>query len=610
MAQASPRPPAPAALLAVSIGQFAQAGAKGANQDFHGMVGAEADDLASKGIALAIADGISTSPLGAEAAETAVKSFLADYHCTPAAWSVQTSGERVIAAANSWMHAQNRGALVRDGLPDDDETREAGLICTLSALVLKSRSAHLFHVGDGQVARLSGGSCEPLTEPHRVAAGAARSWLARAMGVNRHVEIDYRQVPLAVGDIFVMTTDGVHDALPPSRMAAIVADAPALDDAARDLCAAARAAGSEDDLTAQIVRIDSLPAGELGELVSPGAALPPAPMLAAGQDFEGYRIIRSLHAGARSHVWLARDLASGEKVALKTLSIEAAQDPARVVAMLAEEWVMRRVAHPNLLGAPVSGQRPRQYAFAVARQIEGQSLEEWRADHPRPDLATVRDIVRQLASGLLAMHRREMIHRDVRPANVMIDADGTVTLIDFGSAIVAGMEQAAPGSAGAAQYAGTVQFSAPELYRGEAASPASDLFSLGVLTYWLIGGELPYGPRLANATTFAAQRKHAYRPLRDNVPEVPDWVDAAIARACAIDPANRHRELSEFTYDLAHPNAALVRDARPLLERGSARDWRAIALVLLALLLLAVLTRPDIGLGRSTPIPPATGEAR
>ena len=137
--------------LAISLGQYSAAGAKDANQDFHGSLVPEGAELATKGIAVAIADGISTSALGATASETAVKSFLTDYFATSDAWSVRTSGERVIAATNSWMHAQN----VRGG-PVSDESRERGMITTFSAMVLKSRSAHIFHVGDARIARLGG----------------------------------------------------------------------------------------------------------------------------------------------------------------------------------------------------------------------------------------------------------------------------------------------------------------------------------------------------------------------------------------------------------------------------------------------------------------------
>lgn len=577
--------------IAISLGQHSTSGTKPENQDFHGALVPKGEELTAKGAAFALADGISTSRLGAEAAETAVKSFLNDYFSTSAAWSVRTSGERVIAATNGWMFSRNR----RD-LAIREEGRESGLVCTLSALVLKSRSAHVFHIGDCQVARISGDDLEVLTEAHRILIGSNQSYLARAIGVGRHVDIDYRKVPVQVGDVFVMTSDGIHEALDAGSIMKVIRGAATIDRAASALCEAALERGADDNLTAQVIRIDALPAGDVGDLVGEQAALPPAPLLEAGQSFEGYRILRVIHSGARSRVYLARDEETGERITIKTPTTESADDERQVAALMLEEWAIRRTAHQNLLSAPSGSGRARRHIYAVARYVEGQSLDEWLADNPEPELPVVRDIVRQIASGLLALHRKEMVHRDLRPANVMIDTDGTVKIIDFGSIAVAGLEETAPGIAGEAAYAGTAQFAAPEVYRGEEATAQSDIYSLGAIAYHLLTGELPYGPRIANATTWAEQKKLRYRPIPKIAERVPGWIDAAIARACSIDPANRYSELSEFTYDLAHPNSALITDTRPLMERGTTRHWRIAAIMLAIALAISILTRPDLGL--------------
>ena len=244
----SPVPQTMASHLVIDIGQYSAAGLKDENQDFHGVLVPEGVELAAKGIAVAIADGISTSKLGAVAAETAVKSFLSDYFATSEAWSVQTSAQRVITATNSWMHAQNSAG--RRG-PVSDEERERGMICTFSALVIKSRTAHLFHIGDSRIARLNGPSLEALTELHRVELGGGESYLGRALGVNRNVEIDYLRLPVSEGDVFVLTTDGVHETLSDSEIAAIIAAQDDPDMSARAIAEAALGAGSRDNLTVQ-----------------------------------------------------------------------------------------------------------------------------------------------------------------------------------------------------------------------------------------------------------------------------------------------------------------------------------------------------------------------
>lgn len=578
--------------LEVTIGQYSAAGAKSENQDFHGTIEPAGPDRVTKGIAVAIADGISTSQRGAEAAEIAVKSFLTDYYCTSEAWSVQTSAERVISASNSWMHAQNARTRPRE----EGENRErAALICTFSALVLKSRTAHLFHVGDARIARISEEMLEPLTEPHRVELGGGENYLSRALGADRAVEVDYRQVPLQAGDLFMLSTDGIHEFVGVVRTVELISRAATLTEAARMIAQEAIVNGSDDNLTVQLVRLEALPKGEVDELLGSRLHLPPAPRLSPGQSFEGYEIERELHTGSRSHVYLAHDSENGTRVALKVPATEHAADDAELAALLLEEWVSRRVSHPNLLPAAPK-QRSRRHLFSVAAFIEGQTLDQWAANR-LPDLTTVRDIVRQIAAGLLALHRREMLHRDLRPRNVMIGPDEQVKIIDFGSVEVAGVNEIAPESGKPASFAGTFQYTAPELFLGEPATPTSDLFSLGVMAYQLLTGTLPYGAAVAGAQTAAAQRRLRYRPACELNPDVPGWVDAALAKAVSIDPMSRYSELSEFVYDLAHPNRGLSNYApRPLIERGTTSAWRLAAIGLGVALALSILRWPEISL--------------
>lgn len=574
--------------LSISLGQFSDAGAKPVNQDFYGALQPDGAELTSKGIALAIADGISTSNLGATAAETAVKSFLSDYFCTSEGWSVRTSGARVIGATNSWMHAQNRKA---QGRTLSDTERERGLVCTFTAMVLKSRAAHLFHIGDGQIAKLGKSHIEPLTEPHRVSLGGGETYLGRALGVERNVEIDYRLIRLEPGDTFMLSTDGVYEHLSGSDILDHVAKSPCLNDAARAICVHAQEAGSTDNLTVQLVRVETLPAGEINDLIGTEGNLPPAPALRPGDEFSGYAILREIHSGSRSHVYLARDEVDGQRVAIKVLATEQAQDPAALSSLLLEEWVMRRLDHPHLL-KPAPHRGPHQYAFTATQYIEGQTLYAWMHDHKSSEPELVRALIRQIASGVQALHRREMIHRDLRPQNILIDGDGTARLCDFGSVQVAGIDEVARPVDDAA-FAGTMQYSAPELYLGFAATTQSDLYSLGVITYQLLTGELPYGPRVASANTRAAQRRLRYVPASELNPQVPEWMDAAIARAVEIEPSRRYDELSEFLFDLANPNPALHSpEPRTLLERGSVRVWRAISAVLTLALALSWFARP------------------
>lgn len=566
-------------LLAVSLGQCTRAGSGHINQDFHGSLIPDGSALFAKGIAIAIADGISSSPVADRASEIAVKSFLSDYYCTSDAWSVKTAAQRVIRATNSWLHAQN-------GRPLTDEDRDRGHVCTFSALILKSRTAHIFHIGDSRISRASGDVLEPLTEDHRVRLSSHETYLSRALGADRHVEIDYRSVPAQAGDMFVLTTDGVHEFVGAAETAQILKDhRDDLDAAARALVQRAVDRGSADDLTVQIVRVESVSDGSADELIEQGGALPPAPLLDAGQLFEGYEILRPIHGNSRSHIYLARDIASGEKVAIKVPSTELRDDDDHLRRLMLEEWIARRISNPHVLRA-ANVNRPRRHLFVVTEFLEGISLDQWIRDHPEPDLEGVRRIVEQVGRGLQAFHRREMLHQDLRPHNIIVDADGCAKIIDFGSTWVAGVAET--GVTGPPdEMLGTIQYSAPEYMLGESGDERSDIFSLGVVAYQMLTGELPFGTRRLEQGDRRALRQLRYVPARQRNGAVPDWVDAAIAKAVHPDRSRRYELLSEFLYDLRHPNPRLSKpEQAPLLARSPELRWKVAAALLLAALIV------------------------
>src|SRR5262249_39658381 len=143
-----------------------------------------------------------------------VQSFLSDYYSTPDSWTVKHAARVVLTSLNRWLYAKSVGA------------REAhrGCVSTLSALVVKSRTAHLFHVGDSRIYRIRDGPVEQLTRDHAIQISAQERFLARAMGMDAALEVDYREVDVLAGDCFVLTTDGVHDFLSDADLCSAVRD--------------------------------------------------------------------------------------------------------------------------------------------------------------------------------------------------------------------------------------------------------------------------------------------------------------------------------------------------------------------------------------------------
>lgn len=571
--------------LQIAVGQHSDKGRKEANQDYYGIHIPKEPQLSSKGIAIALADGISSSDVSQIASQSAVNSFLADYYCTSEAWSVKQSAQRVLSATNSWLHAQTRQSHYR-------YEKDKGYVCTFSAIVLKSNTAHLFHVGDSRIYRLRGHDLEQFTEDHRYWLSSEQSYLARALGINQHLDIDYQTLPLEQGDVYLLATDGVYEhAAPPFIIQTVHAHPDDLDGAAKLIVEEALNQGSGDNLTLQIVRIDALPSQDAHAITQHLTELPFPPDLDARMAFDGYRIVRPLHASHRSHAFLAVDEDTGEQVVIKVPSTEHRDDPAYMERFLLEEWIARRLNNPHVM-KPCAITRKRHFQYIAMEFIEGQTLAQWMRDHPKPDLKTVRNIVEQIAKGLQAFHRLEMLHQDLRPENIMIDGTGTVKIIDFGSTRVAGLAELEDGDGNtnaAAPILGTEQYSAPEYFLGENGSARSDIFSLGVIAYQMLTGKLPYGVQVSRSRTRTAQRKLYYEPARTEERPIPAWVDEAIAKAVHPDPYKRYEELSEFVYDLSHPNQAFLSKTRPpLMERSPVAFWKTVSFILATALAVAL----------------------
>src|SRR4051812_15202264 len=271
------------ARLKVRVGQPCDRGRKALNQDFYGFRLPEEPQLSSKGIAIALADGIGSSDVSHVAAEFAVMAFLDDYYSTSETWSVKKSGERVLAAANSWLHSRTCQSSYR-------YEKDRGYVCTLSGLVVKGTTAHLFHVGDTRVYRLQGlllgNGLEQLTHDHRVRVAQDESYLSRAVGFNSQLEIDYQALQVERGDVFVLATDGVYEHVDAAFVARAIREARGnLDDAARAIVAEAYGRGSVDNLTVQIVCVEDLP--KAGGLPQQLARLAPPPVLEARAAFDG-----------------------------------------------------------------------------------------------------------------------------------------------------------------------------------------------------------------------------------------------------------------------------------------------------------------------------------
>ncbi len=548
----------------LQLGQYSDKGVKEENQDTLGFFQPDdANSLLNKGIILAIADGVSGCDAGKEASECTIKSLVSDYYCTADSWTVQTSIQKVLIALNSWMYEQGR--LVG---------QFRSMATTLSAVIIKSTTAHIFHIGDSRVYLLRDRRLQCLTKDH-IWKNGNKSQLVRALGIDLNIDIDYRKLTLSAGDYLILTTDGLHEYLKHDFIIQTILETKDLNDATQILGEKALENGSTDNVSCQIVQFEKLPTPDNEEIYRQLTELPFPPELEPGMKIDGYRIVREIHSSRRVQIYLAIDQQSGQSVVLKTPSVNYQDDPVYLELFSHEEWVGKRLNSPYVLKL-FNSQRPKNFLYVATEYIKGQTLRQWIDDNGQSDLNHVRTLLEQIAKGLHAMHRLEMVHQDLKPENILLDTDGGIKIIDFGSTKIGGVEEIAS-PLERLHIVGTKNYSAPEYFAGLKGNQSSDIFSVAVIVYEMLTGHLPYGEKYGEAKN----PKLIYTQARNWNNDIPLWVDGALEKALCKEPERRYQDIHEFVYDLSHPNNQFLKDeCSSFAERNPVIFWKSVSLFL------------------------------
>ncbi|WP_137918921.1 bifunctional protein-serine/threonine kinase/phosphatase [Hydrogenophaga sp. 2FB] len=549
----------------IDIGFACQAGRKEHNEDFCAAMlppGGQED----MGSIVAIADGVSTGGMGREAAQTTVTSLVRDYHSTPETWDTTVALDRIIGAQNAWLSGLNRSRQPAMGLT------------TLTALVLRGQSYTLAHVGDSRCYLLREGQTLRLTHDHVVNHPDMQHQLLRAVGLEDHLVVDYVQGDLQVGDTFVLLTDGVHGKLLERRLSACADLSVSTQDACERLVEAALAAGSDDNLTAMVVRVRGLLDPNWEDASRLAEALPMAPRLKVGDQLDGFVVTAPVADNGINLLYQVRDPATQTLYALKTLHPARAHDPGERAMLAHEAWLSRRMqssrAADNLVGLHHSlpTRQPRSAYYLLYDWHGGETLQQMldRSQRFAPGQAV--QIAMQTLRVLGRMHRQGVIHRDIKPANLHQGDDGVLRVLDLGVAL-SGREPESMRRL----HAGTPSYVNPEQWGDAEAQQLpdarSDLFALGVTLYQLLAARLPYGEVLPY------QVGRYYRdptpPSRHN-PEVPIWLDHVVQKAVAREQSQRFETAEEFLLALERgaSRPLTVPPASALLQRDPTMVWK------------------------------------
>ena len=584
----------------VDFGYASQRGLRALNEDFGGVVRAPQSE-AARGLIAAVADGVSSGGQGLEAAQTTVMGLLGDFFSAPDTWETTVVMDRLIAAQNVWLADHNRRRQGQAG---------GAALTTLTALALQGQTWTLAHVGDSRAWLLRAGTANPtdagapepatamavadelmlLSTDHAFDQPDQRSRLTRAMGLDDVVRLDFSQGDVRLGDCFVLTTDGVHAALKPARLATLARQGTA-QQASEALVAAALAAGSRDNATALVLRISGVDARQLQDELADGRRLAPAPLLKVGELIDGYTVTALVADTGLHRLYQVRAPGSKQLLALKTLHPSRASDPEERAMLAHEAWLGQRVTARGEPGFVRVHERP-----AVASALytlfdwhQGKTLEQMLAKGQRPTVAELVAGATALARALGRLHQHGVLHRDIKPGNLHLGDDGQWRILDLGVAL--------SGREGAAQrelHAGTPSYMNPEQWQGQPANAGSDLFALGVTLYQWLTGHLPYG----EIEPFQSGRyRRDPAPLSRHRPDVPIWLDHLLRKAVAREAAQRFETAEELLLALergaARPVSAPA--ATPLLRRDPAAGWKlalGLSLLLNALLLVWLLFLP------------------
>ena len=392
--------------------------------------------------------------------------------------------------------------------------------------------------------------------------------------------LDYATQPLARHDRFLLCSDGVHAFLPAEAIADILRERSASEDSARALVAAALEAGSTDNCTALVVDVLDLPTVEFADIGAAIMQLPLIPVPIDGETVDGFVLKVLMSDGRYTRLFGAIDEIEGGEVALKFPKPQVAAVDTYRAAFVREAWVGARVNSP-WVGRTIELPPGRQTClYTVMPLYQGELLETRLARRPLMGLEEGRNIAIKLARAAVALHHAGIIHRDIKPDNVILESDGSLKLIDLGVVRVPGLEDFPP-----ADIPGTAAYMAPEMFAGEPGNEATDIYALGVTMFRAFTGEYPYGN--PDATTPARRnRPTALSALR---PDLPAWLQAVLGRAIASDPAERFRDMIEFAVEMENgPARASATAFRPqtFYERSPVLFWQGVcALLALALLL-------------------------
>lgn len=557
--------------LEIAAGFATALGPRRDNQDFGAVHLGTPAEQALHGMMALVCDGVSGSKGGRIASELAGRTFIDGFLDQNPLKGIAAAGVAALSGYNRWLHAKSRS-----------DPEMAGAATTFSALVLRGREATALHVGDSRAWHFRDGVLTRLTEDHVLTQPGLSHVLYRAIGIEPDLRLDVRTVALKAHDRLLLTTDGVHGAVSEADLARMLARRGSPDADAQVIVDRAVEEETRDNATAiviDVIRIGAVDQDAIGAEAAGLAILAPPNV---GDNIDRFRLERLLSDGRYTRVFVARDEEGGGQAVLKFPKPTLVSENGARGAFLRESFIGRRIDSP-FVGKTLTLEAGRQSRLYIAQPLyAGRTLHARIADEPF-DIPQGVGIAIRLSKAVAALHRQDIAHRDIKPDNVILEADGGLKLIDLGVARLPRIEEFAE-----AEAPGTTGYKAPEMFAGNPGDALTDQYALGVTLYRLFTGDYPSGQE----EDFNRMRfEKPTRPSRHR-PDMPAWLEAAILRALSVEPADRFETVEELIHVLEAGSAAAVPPRRDLslMEREPVRFWQGVSAVLLVLLLASLMT--------------------
>jgi serine/threonine protein phosphatase PrpC len=552
-------------------------------------------DRHARGAVSLLADGVGGQGYGEVASRLAVDTALKVFQEADPATTDNQMLWRMFNAANL--------AVYDAGMVHGGNDRMA---TTLTVSLFRRNEVAIGHVGDSRAYLIRQGTIKQLTSDHTYVAmqvkmsliskqdamnSELRGLLTRSIGANPTVQVDYARAVLRSGDIVVQCTDGLHGSVTETEIKDYVSRMPPAA-ACEQLSQLAEKRGSEDNISVQVLRVENVQrVGYYRGAVAYYApvAQPVSNEPQVGQVFdERFEITDIISRSGMSSVYKATDLKTGRQVALKVPLLKLESDPAFFSRFEREEEIGLALDHPGILKILPVDPKQRSRPYLVMEYLEGQTLDEvMQRTKPLPE-ADALQIVSRVCDALAYLHQHQVVHRDLKPQNIMLCNDGSLRIMDFGIAKAATSKRITFG--GFSPTLGTPDYMAPEQVKGQRGDERTDIYSLGAILYEMVTGRLPFEGQNAYMVMNARLVGDPVAPRAHN-PNIRPEVEEIVLHAMARVPADRYESAAAFKADLDAPEHVDVtgRANRLQVPVMARRAWRVVRIALLALAVPIVL---------------------